>query len=59
MRVLYIHAEHFSWEVKDPALDIKDEPTPGRAENALVVFVTVERGDAADEISCARWRATS
>jgi threonyl-tRNA synthetase len=49
MRVLYIHAERFSWEVKDPALDIKDEPTPGRAENALVVFVTVERGDAADE----------
>jgi threonyl-tRNA synthetase len=49
MRVLYIHAERFSWEPREPALDIRDEPSSGAASNALVVFVSVERGDTADE----------
>jgi threonyl-tRNA synthetase len=49
MRVLYIHAERFSWEPRDPALDVRDEPASGRAENALVAFVSVERGDTDDE----------
>lgn len=49
MRVLYIHAERFSWDPRDPALDIRDEPVSGSASNALVVFVSVERGDSPDE----------
>ncbi|MEM1803148.1 MAG: threonyl-tRNA synthetase editing domain-containing protein [Desulfurococcaceae archaeon] len=49
MRVLYIHAERFNWEPRDPALDIRDEPTSGNANNALVVFTSVERGDVPDE----------
>ena len=49
MRVLYIHAERFSWETREPALDIRDEPGSGAATNALVVFVSVERGDSSDE----------
>ncbi len=49
MRVLYIHAERFSWEPREPALDVRDEPSSGAASNALVVFVSVERGDTADE----------
>ncbi|ACB39672.1 threonine--tRNA ligase [Pyrobaculum neutrophilum] len=49
MRVLYLHTERFSWEVKEPALDIRDEPVSGGASNALVVFTTVERGDVPEE----------
>lgn len=49
MRLLYIHTEKFSWEVKSEALDVKDEPVSGSADNALVVFVSVERGDTDDE----------
>ncbi|MEM1598466.1 MAG: threonine--tRNA ligase [Pyrobaculum sp.] len=49
MRLLYVHAERFAWDVKEPALDIRDEPVSGKAENALVAFVTVERGDTADD----------
>ncbi|MEZ0319000.1 MAG: threonine--tRNA ligase, partial [Pyrobaculum sp.] len=49
MRLLYIHAERFTWEAKETALDIRDEPVSGKAENALVVFVAVERGDTADD----------
>lgn len=49
MRVLYIHAERFTWDVKDPASDIRDEPISGKANNALVIFATVERGDIPDE----------
>lgn len=48
VRLLYIHAERFSWEAREPALDIRDEPSSGSAGNALAVFVTVERGDSAD-----------
>lgn len=49
MRVLLIHAQYFRWEPKEPALDIRDDPVSGNADNALVAFITVEEGDKPDE----------
>ncbi len=49
MRVLYIHTEHFGWQAREPAVEIRDEPNSGAVKNALVVFVAVERGDVDSE----------
>ncbi len=49
MRVLLIHAEDFSYDVKSRALREAEENIKGRehvcVRNALVVFTTVEQGD--------------
>ncbi|MEM1873384.1 MAG: threonyl-tRNA synthetase editing domain-containing protein, partial [Acidilobaceae archaeon] len=50
MRVLLIHAERFSFSSEQEALEKPpDPPASGSFENCLVVFVTVEEGDGADE----------
>ena len=49
MRILAIHAERFSFEVKQKAIDkaeeVSDEKRKYSTENVLVVFTTVEDGD--------------
>ena len=49
MRILAIHAEKFSFEVKQKAIDkaeeVPDEKRKYSTENVLVVFTTVEDGD--------------
>ncbi len=49
MKILLIHSERFRFEVKKKAIDsaeeLTDELRSGEASNALVAFVTVERGD--------------
>lgn len=52
MKLLLIHAKTFEYEARQKALDEAEdlsENKSGRAENALVVFATVEKGDSADE----------
>ncbi|MEM2024721.1 MAG: threonine--tRNA ligase, partial [Desulfurococcaceae archaeon] len=61
MRILAIHAKHFSYEIKDPAVKEPEEHPPNLKksfENALVIFTTIEESDevsvveeAASEIS--------
>jgi threonyl-tRNA synthetase len=49
MRILLIHADHFEYSVKGKAIkepeEISDEEKSGSAEEALVVFCTVEKPD--------------
>jgi threonyl-tRNA synthetase len=50
MRILLIHAEEFSYKVREPAVE-KPEDTmkkEGFEKNVLVVFTTIERGDELD-----------
>ncbi len=50
MRLLTIHAEKFWFKAREKALkdaeELVDVPGEARAENALVVFISVEEGDA-------------
>jgi len=52
MRILLIHAERFSYAVREPALrEVPEVPEDRRSlavDNALVVFTTVEKWDAED-----------
>jgi len=50
MRMLLIHAEEFSYRVREPAIEKpeKIEKKEDFARNVLTVFVTVERGDESD-----------
>ncbi|MCG3109562.1 Threonine--tRNA ligase editing subunit [Metallosphaera sp. J1] len=47
MILLFIHASSFSFEVKQKALEIAEDPNPGSfsSQNTLVTFVSVEKGD--------------
>jgi threonyl-tRNA synthetase len=49
MRVLYIHAKKFWYKVREmvkvPVADLAEVGDGAEFENALVVFVSVERGD--------------
>ena len=51
MRILVIHAERFSYKVKEPAVDKPEDiaSRDGEWNNVLVVFTTVERGDEQDQ----------
>lgn len=51
MRILLIHAERFSYRVREPAIEKPEENIKKEDSwnNVLVVFVTVERGDERDE----------
>jgi len=52
MRLLFIHAEDFSYQVRDKAVENPEPLTPdlerGSAKNVLVVFMSVEEGDSED-----------
>ncbi|UNQ72811.1 threonine--tRNA ligase [Infirmifilum sp. NZ] len=52
MKILLIHARSFEYEAREKAVDSAEELSEGnrtgRAENALVAFVTVEKGDSSD-----------
>ncbi len=52
MRLLFIHAEDFSYQVRDKAVENPEPLTPelekGFAKNALVVFMSVEENDTED-----------
>ncbi|QOJ79586.1 threonine--tRNA ligase [Infirmifilum lucidum] len=52
MKVLLIHAKTFEYEARQKAVDtaeeLSDSNKSGRAENVLVAFVTVEKGDSSD-----------
>lgn len=52
MKILLIHARSFEYEARSKALDEAEEfdgvKREGRFENALVAFITVEKGDASD-----------
>ncbi len=52
MRLLFIHAEDFSYQVRDKAVENPEPLTPelerGSAKNALVVFMSVEESDTED-----------
>ncbi|QKQ99263.1 Ser-tRNA(Thr) hydrolase [Metallosphaera tengchongensis] len=47
MILLFIHGSKFSFEVKERATEVAEEPIPRSTElqNVLVVFTTVEKGD--------------
>ena len=49
MRVLYIHAKRFRYKVRErvrvPVADLAEVGDGAEFENALVVFVSVEKGD--------------
>lgn len=49
MRVLFLHVDYLEYEVKEKALkglpDLPPESRRGRAEEALVCFVSAEKGD--------------
>ena len=51
MRILLIHAERFSYRVREPAIERPEENIKKEDswKNVLVVFTTVERGDERDE----------
>ncbi|ABL78156.1 threonine--tRNA ligase [Thermofilum pendens] len=52
MKTLLIHAKHFEYEAREKALDAAesiDGNRSGSFENALVVFVTVEKGDGSSQ----------
>ncbi|HEU97734.1 MAG TPA: hypothetical protein ENO36_02620 [Fervidicoccus fontis] len=53
MRTLQIHAKRFSYRVGERAVDEGEEQIneSAEAENALVAFVTVERGDGEEEVA--------
>ncbi len=52
MKILLIHAKTFEYEARQKAVDaaeeLSDSNKSGRAENVLVAFVTVEKGDSSD-----------
>ncbi|AKG39400.1 threonyl-tRNA synthetase [Infirmifilum uzonense] len=51
MKLLLIHAKSFEYEAREKALEGAEDidgRRVGKAENALVVFVTVEEGDSSD-----------
>ncbi|MGC9108309.1 MAG: threonyl-tRNA synthetase editing domain-containing protein, partial [Infirmifilum sp.] len=51
MKLLLIHAKSFEYEAREKALEGAEDIDGrriGKAENALVVFVTVEEGDSSD-----------
>jgi threonyl-tRNA synthetase len=52
MRLLFIHAEDFSYQVREKAVENPEPLTPelerGSARNALVVFTTIEDSDSND-----------
>lgn len=51
MKLLLVHAKVFEYEAREKAIEEAEELSEnrsGRAENALVVFVTVEKGDSVD-----------
>ncbi len=50
MRILLIHAEEFSYKVREPAIEKPEEAMKkeGFEKNVLVVFTTIERGDEQD-----------
>ncbi|PLJ78347.1 threonine--tRNA ligase [Infirmifilum sp. SLHALR2] len=52
MKILLIHARSFEYEAREKAVDSAEELSEGnrtgRAENTLVAFVTVEKGDSSD-----------
>jgi len=52
LKILLIHARTFEYEAREKAVDSAEELSEGnrtgRAENALVAFVTVEKGDSSD-----------
>ncbi|MEM0021351.1 MAG: threonyl-tRNA synthetase editing domain-containing protein [Fervidicoccaceae archaeon] len=53
MRTLQIHAKRFSYKIREKALDNAEDEGFGEgasAENALVVFTTIERGDGEAEV---------
>jgi len=51
LRILLIHAERFSYRVREPAIERPEENIKKEDswKNVLVVFTTVERGDERDE----------
>jgi threonyl-tRNA synthetase len=51
MRILFIHADHMEYEVKDKTKDaqpIPDEQRRGKMEDALVCFISAEKKDESD-----------
>ncbi len=58
MRVLFLHVDYLEYEVKEKAVkglpDLPKEARHGRAEEALVCFITAEKRDEANPIGAAR-----
>ena len=58
MRMLLIHADHFEYNVLEKAIDhpeeVSDSEKTGVAENALVLFCTVEKADEKDPDNISR-----
>src|SRR5207245_11587971 len=58
MRVLFLHVDYLEYEVKEKAVkglpDLPKEARHGRAEEALVCFISAEKRDEANPIGAAK-----
>ncbi|MEZ0346028.1 MAG: threonine--tRNA ligase [Infirmifilum sp.] len=57
MKILLIHAREFEYEAREKAFEGAEElgdHKAGKAQNALVAFITVEKGDSSDPTVVAR-----
>jgi len=63
MRILFLHVDYLEYEVKEKAVkglpDLPKEARHGRAEEALVCFISAEKRDEANPIGAAKAAAAS
>ncbi|TLZ74222.1 MAG: threonine--tRNA ligase, partial [Methanobacteriota archaeon] len=63
MRILFLHVDYLEYEVKEKAVkglpDLPKEARQGRAEEALVCFISAEKRDEANPIGAAKAAAAN